>query len=436
MKKKLLLLSLLLIGGLFVSCSSDDSGDNTPAPPLVSQPAPITITTVSSEFLIAGENLEITGTNFINKDYPTKIFINDIEVTPKEITNSKILLSYSEVIKTGANTLKIQIQKVNSTPLNFFIIAKGWNKLSVLGDIDINTSSVFDNSNTLFSYVKESLPVKLEPKSSGYTQVSLNVSGYFGAFKMFDDKRGVLTTTTQAIYSTDGFQTYKINNMPSNFNPIINGLRIGYLDDKISIINTQLSSQIYTENNGETIIKNDSPGWSKIVTPNSLAARLAVLAFGKSTSDGKFYQLGYIFDNKKYGGTYKNIVMESETGYSNWVIKDSTTNTNRNLSGYKFVNVRKILAVNHTDKTLNVSMDMLKTWNKIETNLTVDNLFLRTETQWYIQSGDKLFVTKDSGTTWELELELPVGSVVNDISFSKTKIIVSGKKGLHYLKLE
>lgn len=438
MTKKLLLLSLLLLGGLFVSCSSDNSGEDAPVlppPPIVTEPTPITITSVSSEFLITGENLEITGTNFTNKDYPTKIFINDIEVTPKEITSSKILLYYSDLIKTGANTLKIQIQKINSTPLNFFVIAKGWNKLTALGDVDINTSSVFDNSNTLFSYIKESVPVKLEPKSSGYTQASLNVSGYFGAFKMFDDKRGVLTTTTQAIYSTDGFETYKTNNMGSNFNPIINGLRIGYLDDKISIINTQLSSQIYTADNGATIIKNDSPGWSKIVTENGLQARAIVYGFGKSSSDGKFYQVGYINDYKKYGYKYKNLVMESATGYSDWIAKDSVSNATDNAqSGFKFININKIVSLHYIDKSLSVSTDMLKTWTKIKED--VSSVFLRTETQWYIQSGDKLFVTKDSGATWELELELPAGSVVNDISFSKTKIIVSGKKGLHYLKIE
>jgi photosystem II stability/assembly factor-like uncharacterized protein len=77
---------------------------------------------------------------------------------------------------------------------------------------------------------------------------------------------------------------------------------------------------------------------------------------------------------------------------------------------------------------------MTKTWTVLKTDVT--NVFLRTETQWYIQSGDKLFVTTDSGQTWNLELELPVGSIVNDISFSKSKIIVSGNKGLHYLKIE
>lgn len=431
MTKKLLLLSFLLIGGLFISCSSDNSGENAPA----IEPSPITITTVSSEFIIVGENLEITGTNFTNKDYPTKVFINDIEVTPKEMTSSKILLSYSDVIKTGPNTLKIQIQKVNSAPLNFFVIAKGWNKLTALGDVDINTSSVFDNSNTLFSYIKESFPVKLEPKSSGYTQASLNVSGYFGSFKMFDDKRGVITTTTQAIYSTDGFQTSKITNLGFNFNPIINGLRIGYLDDKISIINTQLGSQIYTADNGTTITKNESPGWSKIVTENSLQSRAIVYGFGKSTSDGKFYQVGYIADNKKYGNNYKNLVLESVTGYSDWIVKDSVSNaSDNNQRGFKFVDINKIVSLHYIDKSLSISTDMLKTWTKIKADVTA--IFLRTETQWYIQSGDKLFVTKNSGTTWELELELPVGSVVNDISFSKTKIIVSGKKGLHYLKIE
>ncbi|OUL64089.1 hypothetical protein [Flavobacterium sp. AJR] len=433
MKKKLLLLSILLTGGLFVSCSSDESGDNTPE---TSHPSPITITKVPSEFLITGENLEITGTNFINKDFPTKVFINDIEITPKEITNSKILISNSDAFKTGANILKIQVQKVSSTPINFFVIAKGWNKLNTLGNVNINNSSIFDDSKTIFSFINENLPVKLEPKASGYEQASINQPGYYGAFKMFNDKIGVLTNTRQATFTDNGFETTNKIVPENNFSIELNGLYIGYLDSKSSIINTVMGAQIYTADNGKTFVKNDYPMWATTVIKNGGNIRLNVKSFGKSTSNDKFYQLGRIYDPKKYGSNIqKNAVMESETGYSNWIIKDTISNADTNLSlAYKFLNINKILSINNTDKTLQQSNDMLKTWTKIKSDVT--SIFLRTETQWYIQSGDKLFVTKDSGATWELELELPTGSVINDISFSKTKIIISGNKGLHYLKLE
>jgi hypothetical protein len=432
MKKKLLLITILLVTGLFVSCSSDES-DNKSETPVSQEPLPIKVTATSSEILIKGETLEITGTNFVNKNHPTKVFINDIEVTPKELTNSKILLS-DLGIKAGTNTVKIQIQKINSTPVSFFLMEKGWNKLNALKDADINNSSIFDDSKTIFSFVDDRFPKKLEAKSTGYVPTSIQVSGYVGVFQMFDDKKGVLTNTNQAFYSNNTFETVNSINVGQHFNPIINGLQIGYLDNKSCILTTQLGAQIYTEDNGITIIKNNSPSWSQIVSENGGAARLLNTAFGKSSSNGKFYQIGKIYDAKKYGGIMKNVVMESETGYSNWIIKDSTSNGHQNMSRYKFLNIEKIVAVDYTNKTLLLSTDMLKTWTKIRTD--VASIFLRTETQWYIQSGDKIFITKDSGVTWELELELPAGSVVNDIAFSKNKIIVSGDKGLHYLKIE
>jgi hypothetical protein len=427
MKIKLRLFTILLAGGLFFSCSSEESPGDKPETPTASEPSPITITTLSSELLITGENLEITGNNFVNKDYPTKIFINETEATPKEITNTRILLSSLDV-KAGVNIVRIQIQDVNSSPLNLFVLAKGWNKLTTLGDVDIANSSVFDDSKTIFSFVNWNTPVKLEPKYSGYLQTPMNLGADFRAFKMFDEKKGVLTTQTQVYFSNDSFKTSNKITIDNNFNPFAAIMRIGYLDTKSSIIHIQYGAQIYTEDNGATIVKNEAPNFAKALQ------RFTVYGFGKSTSNNKFYQLGKIYDQLKYGNIYKNVVMESETGYSNWIVKDSISNGNFNKSVYKFLNINKILSANYYDKTLLISTDMTKTWTVLKTDVT--NVFLRTETQWYIQSGDKLFVTTDSGQTWNLELELPVGSIVNDISFSKSKIIVSGNKGLHYLKIE
>jgi len=113
------------------------------------------------------------------------------------------------------------------------------------------------------------------------------------------------------------------------------------------------------------------------------------------------------------------------------IVKETVSNY-RSSGKYKFLNINKIFLAGA--KGLLESNDMLKTWKVIKTDVT--SIFLRTETQWYIQSGDKIYSTPDAGQTWNLELELPVGSVVNDISFAKSKIIISGNKGLHYLKIE
>ncbi|MCP2026573.1 hypothetical protein L1276_001717 [Flavobacterium sp. HSC-32F16] len=435
MKRKLLLITILLVGGLFVSCSNDDSGNTeNPVLPEIKEPLPITITELTSDFVINGENLELKGTNFVNKDYPTKVFINQTEVVPNEITNTKILL-ISPNVKTGTNTIRIQIDKVNSVPLNFFVLAKGWNKLTVLGDATIANSTVFDNSQTIFSLVNWSNPVKLAPKSSGFIQTTLNpATNEMASFQMYDEKTGVFVTATEAFFSNDSFNTSNKINIDNNFNPVSTRLMIGSLNNDGCLLYSSFGAHIFTKDNGATIIKNEAPDFAKINKTNVFTTRLAVHAFGKSSSNGKFYQLGKIYDFVKYGSTLKNIVMESETGYSNWVVKDSISNADGNKSGYKFVNINKILSVDYYNKTLLMSTDVTKTWTSIKTD--VSNIFLRTETQWYIQSGDKIFVTKDSGLTWELELELPAGSVINNISFSKTKIIVSGNKGLHYLKLE
>jgi hypothetical protein len=445
--KKLLIVTILSIGGLFISCSSDGSDDKTPKTPetpIVSKPSAITMSSISSELVFTGDLLEIVGTNFINKDYPTKIFINDVEVSPKDLANTKIQILITDNLKAGVNTLKLQIDKVSSNPMSFFVMAKGWNKINAYGDYDVHTSSVFDESKTIFSFVDTDsrdnafwgAAKKLEGKSTGYITTQINQSGSFGAFKMFDDKIGVMTNSSNGFYTNNCFETQNSVNTAGNFNPIINGLKIGYLDSKSCIINTALNGQIYTADKGLTVIKNDPPNWAYKIYTNSGQARVSLQTFGKSISNEKFYQLGLLFDSKKYGSNnYKNVVLESETGYSNWIVKDTISNKNENLSHlYKFLNINKIFAINPIDKTLQESNDMLKTWKVIKTDVT--SIFLRTETKWYIQSGDKLYVTIDAGQTWNLELELPAGSIVNDISFSKSKIIVSGNKGLLYLKLE
>jgi hypothetical protein len=443
--KKLLIVTILSIGGLFISCSSNESEDNTPKTPVILPPSAITISSISAELVFTGDLLEIVGTNFINKDYPTKILINDVEVSPKELANTKILLSITDALKAGINTLKLQIDKVSSNPMSFFVMAKGWNKINAYNNYDVHTSCVFDESKTIFSFVDTDIrdnafwgsPKKLEGKSTGYTTSRINQSGSYGAFKMFDDKIGALTNTSQSFFTDNCFETQKQVDVDQNFSPGINELRIGYLDSKSCILTTMVSGQIYTKDNGKSIIKNEPPSWAFFKRNNGgVSTRLSISALGKSTSNQKFYQLGKLYDYNVKTYTYdaKNTVMESETGYSNWTVVDSISKNVNSNGDYKFLNINNIYTVNSLDKTLRESNDMLKTWKAIKTDVT--SIFLRTETQWYIQSGDKLYVTTDAGQTWNLELDLPVGSIINDISFSKSKIIVSGNKGLLYLKIE
>lgn len=440
--KNNIITTVLLMGVILISCSKDDSNtDPSTTIPAKQQPLPINVKSISSEMLYTGEILSITGTNFTNKDFPTKIFINNIEVSPKSISDTEIQLVITDDIKKESNSLTIQIDNIMSKTVRFFVMGKGWNKLTTFESIDIITSSIFDNSKTIFSFVDNDdskngfwgAAKKMEAKSDGYKYVPIRQQGSFGQFKMYDDKNGVLTSTIEGQFTDNCFETH--NKLPIEFKnaPEINGLRIGYLDATSCILTTIIGAQVYTADKGITIIKNDCPKWSR----KSTSFRANIKGFGKSSSDSKYYQLGFLYDWKMYGsGIYKNIVLESETGYSNWIVKDTLSNSSYETTGsdYKFLNINKIFSVNTTSKILYVSTDMMKTWSVLKTD--VSSIFIRTENQWYIQSGNGLYVTNDAGKTWALELELPTESVINDISFSKTKIIVSGNKGLHYLKIE
>lgn len=434
--KKITILSFLLLFTTFISCSSDEPAKETLITPVIVTPSAITITSASSEFLYSGETLEILGANFVNKDYPTKIFLNDIEVTPKSLTNTTLQVVIPENIRTGNNVLKIKIDKVVSPDVSFYTLAKGWNQLNLFATNDIINSAIFDENKFIVSFVdfgSISTIAKITPERNGYKAQGMGLSGgSYGAFKMLNEKNGVITQTGRAVYTDDTFTTNKSLQVSTKFSPEINGLRIFGIDNTSSILYTIIGSQIYTSNNGQTVIMNNHPAWSE--TP--FVYRIVIKGFGKSISNNKFYQLGFLVDKK--GSTelsYKNIVMESATGYSDWIVKDTISRSIvNNEKELKFLDINKIYCVDLINKTLLESADQLKSWNIIKNN--VHAFFMRSTTKWYVQSDNKIFVTSDAGQTWSLELELPAGAVVNDISFSDKKIIVSGKKGLLYLKIE
>lgn len=443
--RKITHLSLLLLITYFTSCSSDESYKQSSEKPSIATPSDIKITSISSEFLYTGETLEITGSNFVNKDYPTKVYLSNIEISPKLLTNTTLQIDLPESLKTGGTELRIQIDKVVSPAVSFYIMAKGWNKIKTINERDIINSSVFEDSKTLFTFVDTETSttsffgqvVKLTPLKDGYREqrIGNNPPDCVGSFKMYNEKIGVITSTTRAFYSDDSFETYKKVGVEYEFSPFINGLEIGILEKNSSIITTIVGSQMYSPDNGHTVVKYQAPTWCVKVTANSARYRVNLSGFGKSISDNKFYQLGILHDSKKYGQqVYKNVVLESATGYGEWVVKDTVSTAKSSSLRYKFIDINKIYSINPENKTLIESNDQLKTWKVIKEN--VNKFFMRSATKWYIQSDNKILVTSDAGQTWNIELELPEGAVVNDISFSNKKIIVSGNKGLLYLKLE
>ena len=85
--------------------------------------------------------------------------------------------------------------------------------------------------------------------------------GSYGAFKMLNKKNGVTTQTGRAVFTDDTFTTSKSIQVTTKFSPEINGLRIFPIDNTSSILYTIIGSQIYSSNNGQTVIMNNHPAW-------------------------------------------------------------------------------------------------------------------------------------------------------------------------------
>lgn len=440
--KKINLVFLAIISILLIECSSNDSSPSTPTPVPIPEPSAINISAVSSELVFPNEIIEISGTNFTNKNYPTKVFVNNVEITPKEITDTKLQLNITDALTAGSNEIYIKINNTKSTIGRFYVMKKGWNKINTFvgTNYDLHETFAFDNSKTIMTQIEDistsgstsDYVFKLKVNAEkAYNFSAINSFTYLCNLNMFDENTGVVTDGNWGYISNNTFETN------SRINSSLTGTNLGqvgylpilYLENKNFIVYNTFTIHYYVKDNATTIIKADLPEWTKKPNNNT---RIRIYAFGKSTTNNKFYALGILYDDKIYKSAYKNFVIESETGYNNWSVKGDTI-TNKTTLKYKFKNINKILGIS-IEKNLIESNDLLKTWKPIKTN--VNCVFQRTENEWYIQSGDAIYVTKDAGQTWTLELELPTGSVVNDISFSNTKMVVAGNKGLFYLKLE
>jgi hypothetical protein len=414
----------------------------------IPEPSAINISAVSSELVFPNEILEISGTNFTNKNYPTKVFVNNVEITPKEITDTKLQLNITDALTAGSNEIYIKINNTKSTIGRFYVMKKGWNKINTFvgTNYDLHETFAFNNSKTIMTQI-ESISTsgsiseyvfKLKVNAEkAYNFSAINSYNFLCNLNMFDENTGVVTDGYNGYISNNTFESNTKLNFEVKNTWTIGYLPILYLENKNFIIHNTNTIQYYVKDNGTTVIKADLPEWATKPSKSRINGRINISYFNKSTTNNKFYLLGIIVGNVFNSNSYKNLILESETGYNNWnIIGDTITNYNYDLRlrNTKFLNINKILNLKRVDNTLYESNDLLKTWKPIKNN--VNCFFQRTENEWYIQSGDAIYVTKDAGQTWTLELELPAGSVVNDISFSNTKIVVAGNKGLFYLKLE
>jgi len=427
-------LSSIILLSFLISCSSKSTDDGD-APVVITIPNPV-INSISSDFLLTGEVLIINGQNFIASDHQTQLLLNGsvINITPN--SNSVIELSITENLGIEEFEVSVKVENKTSNSKDFFVIPKGWYKINTpQTDLDVVKAFSFNDTRNLVYLVDTQSADNsyygrirtLSPSETGYAMASISISDNLLDLEMYDENTGVATGSTYGYFSDN---TFTSNTM---FGEISIGLdpSISYVDETSCIIMNSIGKHVYTNDKGQSFSIDESPNYLSTPIANGLAADGVVKSIGKA-SDGDFYEVGFIFDRDPIGN-YRNFIQKSD-GYDNWTIVDSTTTYNGKLPFAKFINPNNILAKNDTDQQLNLSTDLGQTWSPIRDS--VDEFFMRNEIEWYVVSGQNIFATEDSGTTWNLELELPTGSVVNNMQFSSSKIIISGNDGLLYIKHE
>jgi hypothetical protein len=351
-------------------------------------------------------------------------------VTPN--SNNQIQISISEEMEIKSNNIKIKISNIYSNSKELFIMLKGWYSID---DLKFNghvlKACVFEDSNSIFLLKDTKFEEnffygqmeKLELNEKGYSSTYINLeAGNIKDFKMYSSTVGVSIDDRFGRFISDAFKTI---NRFGNLEFGSDHTTITYLDESSCIMSNTGDNQ-YTIDKGVNFIYDPVPDYLKTTYYKT------IVRSGGKGKDGFFYEIGKYFSGPISSYTTKNFVRKSD-GYNNWKIIDTTTTANGFMHYPKFYDIDLILTKT-IDNRMAKSSDLAKSWQIIKDN--VSSFYIRNRTTWYIVSGDKVYFTVDSGINWNLELELPTGSKVNDISFSESKIILSGNNDLLYIKHE
>ena len=428
MKNNFLSISVkfIIITLFFISCNNNDNND------LENESITISITELSSVFIKQNEYLTITGQNFIKEGEITNVVINDTPYPVTPTSNNEITIEITNEMGIENSTILIRIQENESESKDFFILPKTWYKINMNNSYDLR-KSFFLKDNSIISLYDRTYDnggsgrfiFKLDVNENGYVMghfdhTVLSIST-FSDLEMIDENIGVVTHS-QGFFTTDGFETINMFGHES-FSMIPSYGFITHLDETSCIIANGLGKHLYTGDSGNTASYAEQ---HDIFTSLSLYSARQLCA-GKSSSDGLFYELGILYDDP-----YKNVVLSSDS-YDDWNLLDSTTLFEGHFNNAQFINIDKILATDN-DNNLVISNDKGVSWTIIKND--VNSFFMKSETEWYIISNDNLLLTIDEGVTWNIELELPAGSEMNHMSFSGTRILLSGKEGLLFVKQE
>ena len=149
MNLKTLILSSLLI--LFITgCGKNDAESITPTQIEKEPEATIpVINNLSKEYLFTGDELIIIGDNFNQTDFQTKVFVNDTVIEPSSLSSTEIKLIL-ETEKTGPSQIAVEVDGKLSEVAYFYALKKGWNQLTLDGNVELKKAIVLDNDDDIY----------------------------------------------------------------------------------------------------------------------------------------------------------------------------------------------------------------------------------------------------------------------------------------------
>ena len=385
------------------------------------------ISSLSKDFIIEGESLTIEGSNFMNNDFETKLIINNetYDVTP--ISNNQITIDISNLMGIENSSVSVKTSDTASEFKNFFIVPKGWYQIET--DLEILKAFIFNNTNTINTFIDTQTSStsffgdtrNIKGNSSGYEVYTTNTSGvYRNDFKMFSKDVGVSTDPNSGYFTSNAFEESKMFGNFSDDGEFVIESYITHIDVNSSIIFNCCGAHIMTNDKGET--SSSSNASEQLFSED----RLRVKAYGKG-SDNYFYEFGTDIGSSPF----KNYVIKSINGFNNWELVNNSVN--QNFGGKTHFVYFDLIFNKTSNDELQTSNDLTNSWNIIKNN--VQSFFIKDRTNWFIVSNNNLCSRSDSGINWNLELELPIDSEVNYMSFATNKMLLSGKNIL-YIKNE
>ena len=422
MKVKFLFITISLF---IYSCSSDETTVSE-VPDSTEQVAQPEITSLSKEFLIEGEALTIEGSNFISNNFETKLIINNeiYDITP--ISNTQINVDISNSMGIENSSIAVKVSDKTSESKSFFIVPKGWYKIET--DVEIIKSFLFDDSNSITALIDTQSSstsffgsvINFDGTINGYQSFSTNIpGGNKDDLLMLDSEIGVTVNSSTGFFTSNSFLDTKSFGDFFGDGEFAAEVEIKFIGDNSSVLVNCCSAHIYTDDGGETYSNSNAS------TELFSSDRLRTRAYGKG-SDNYFYEIGIDIGQNPF----KNYVIKSENGFNNWELVSNSFDLNLG-SNVHFFDSDLIFSIANDE--LRISTDLTNTWNVIRTN--VQSFFIKDNSNWFIVSDDNLYSTNNSGTNWNLELELPTDSEVNYMSFATNKMLISGKN-LLYIKHE